>query len=355
MRSLFGLIIGLVVSLSLVAFAGEAPFQVLRILVSSGLGSWEDFALSLFYTTSLMFTGLAVALSFRGGLFNIGAEGQLSFAALFSCLVSLSLIPVLPLNALGIFLGFTLPIFLCFFAGAFWGGIAGVLKAYRGSHEVVVTIMLNFVAAGLLSYFVVGPFQNPDSQNPETSPLPGALHWTEWDPFRRILPDSPLNLSFLIALFLCLFFYWVFRKRVLGFEWRVLGAQPNVARNQGIRVRRMSILILAISGGIAGLVALNDIYGSAGKLRLGFSPEYGFIGIAVALLARNHPLGVIPAAFLFGLLHKGAADLDLETELINRDFAKIIQAIIVLSVIACSALPIPRWLRFWKKEGPSKI
>lgn len=337
MKSLIGLFIGLTLSLGLAALAGENPLQILNVFWTSGTASPEDWALSLFYSTSLMFTGLAVAVSFRAGLFNIGAEGQLLMGALVPTLVALSIFTAVPITAP---VAFVLSLFLAVGAGALWGGIAGVLKAWRGSHEVVVTIMLNFVAAGILSYCVVGPFQSQSSQNPETEILPESFLFNTWDPIHQLVPQSPLNLSLVIGILLCLFFQWFFAKTVWGFRWRAMGLNPRVASEQNMPVQKMIVIVMMVSGGIAALVAMNDILGSAGKLRLGFSPEYGFMGIAVALLARNQPLAVIPSALLFGILHKGAADLDLETELINRDFAKVIQAVIVLSVIACDRLPL---------------
>lgn len=352
LRSCLGLLLGLLISLCIAALAGESPLHVLKVLWTSGTASPEDIALSLFYASSLMFTGLAVALSFRAGLFNIGGEGQLAMGALVPCLVALNFTSLANIPAP---LAFLLTVLLAALGGGVWGGIAGVLKAWRGSHEVVVTIMLNFIAAGIISYFVVGPFQSRSSQSPETEILPANFVWTSWDPVHNWVPESPLNLSLLLGIFLCLFFHWFLRSTRWGFQWRAMGLNPRVAAQQNIPVSRFTIAVMTIAGAMAGLVVLNDVFGSAGKLRLGFSPEYGVMGIAVALVARSQPLAIIPSALLFGLLHKGAADLDLETELINRDFAKVIQAIIILSVIASEALP----LRFLSKilrrtEAPSK-
>ncbi len=350
LKSILGLVVGLTLSLLVAGLAGESPLQILKILWTSGTASSDDWALSLFYATSLMFTGLSVAVSFRAGLFNIGAEGQLSMGAVLTSLVGLT---VMSSNAAPAVVAFPIAVLSAFLGGALWGGIAGALRAYRGSHEVVVTIMLNFIGAGLLSYFVVGKFQSASSQNPETELLPTLYTSLPWDPIHLALPNSPLNLSFVVAILLCLFFQFFFAKTRWGFQWRAMGWNARVAEHQNIPVRRMMVIAMVVAGGIAGLVAMNDILGSAGKLRLGFSPEYGFMGIAVALLARNQPWAVIPSALLFGILHKGAADLDLETELINRDFAKVIQAIIILSVIACEVLPFGKLKKVFSKVGRS--
>lgn len=343
-KSLIGLGIGLILSLALAFFAGENPLRVLGILGKSSFGSWDDFALTLFYATSLMLTGLSVALSFRAGMFNIGAEGQLYIGAIGSTVLAIELAQSgLVQNPL---IAFILATTFAFAFGAFWGAIPGFLKAYRGSHEVIVTMMMNFVAAGIVSYAVVGPYKNLESQSPETLLVPEAMHFPTWDPIHKLFPNSPLNLTFVIAILLCVGFWFMFARTKLGFEWRAFGLNPSVADLNGISKTKYVLLSMTVAGGVAGLVALNEIFGSAGKLRLGFSADYGFIGIAVALLARNHPLAIIPSALLFGALQKGAGDLDLETERINRDFAKVIQAVIVLSVIAAGSMTAVRWQEF---------
>lgn len=339
-KSLLGLAIGLFLSLMLAFLAGENPLRVLKILIASSFGSADDFALTLFYSTSLILTGLSVALSFRAGLFNIGAEGQLYIGSLGSTVLAIELMqsgivhqPVLAFLAATIF---------AFSFGALWGSVPAFLKAYRGSHEVIVTMMMNFVAAGIVSYAIVGPYKNSNSQSPESLLVPSAMHFPVWDPIHKLLPNSPINLTFLLAVLLCFVFWFIFERTRTGFEWRAFGLNPSAADLNGISKTKYILLSMSLSGGVAGLVALNEIFGSAGKLRLGFSADYGFIGIAVALLARNHPLAIIPSALLFGALQKGASDLDLETERINRDFAKVIQAVIVLSVIAASSLSARR-------------
>lgn len=344
LKNLGGLAVGLALSLLLAFAAGENPFHVLKVLVTSSFGSFDDLALTLFYSTSLMFTGLSVALSFRAGLFNIGAEGQLLMGSLAGTAAALAS----PHLGNSPALSFAFALAVSSLAGALWGLIPGWLKAARGSHEVIVTMMMNFVAAGLVSYAVVGPLKNLDSQSPETGMVPGSFQFNTWDPVHVLFPNSPLNLSLMVAILVCILSWYFLNHTKWGFAWRVVGLNPQAADYNAISRRRFTMLAMTLSGAVAGLVALNEIFGSAGKLRLGFSPDYGFIGIAVALLARNQPLAIIPSALLFGALQKGAGDLDLETEKINRDFAKIIQAVILLSVIASATFPsawrIP-WLR----------
>ena len=333
-KSILGLLFGLVICLVLTSFAGENPFHILKILFTSTFGSPYDFGLCLFYTTSFIFTGLSVSFAFHAGLFNIGAEGQLTIATMAAALTGIAFkdlgFPIAPIVA-------TVAAFL---VGGLWGFIPGILKVVRGSHEVVVTMMMNFIASGLTSYLVVAKFQNPASQNPETAPVPQSFLLANFDPISKIFKDSPANSSIILALLLCLIYYFVLNQTRFGFELKASGQNEKAALFAGISSGKIKILAMTIAGALAGLVATNEVLGSAGKFKIGFSADYGFVGIAVALLARNHPLGIIASAFLFGILQKGTADLDIETATITRDFSKIMQAVIILSV---TAFALTKW------------
>jgi simple sugar transport system permease protein len=229
-------------------------------------------------------------------------------------------------------------------AGGLWGAIPGWLRARRGSHEVINTIMFNFIAAGLASFVTLNLLKNPDSQNPETRPIGAGylVHQFAW------FGGAPVSLALFIAL-LAAFLTWVLLWRtVLGFEIRAVGQNEDAARTAGINVGRIRILAMTLAGALAGLVGVAEVLGNAGQFKVGFSPDYGFIGIAVALLGRNHPAGVVAAALLFGALHKGTADLDLETEHVTRDISLVLQALIILSV---SAEGLWSWLK--KRPSPS--
>lgn len=339
-----GFVFGLLIALALTALAGENPWHVLKIIVGSAFGSRYDLGLVLFYTTSLIFTGLSVCIAFHAGLFNIGAEGQLAIGTLATvmCGIYAPQIPFPWAPLLAMFCGLL--------AAGIWGFIPGWLRARRGSHEVIVTMMMNFIAAGVLSYLVVEVLQNHDSQNPETMSVAPSYMLTPHDPIHALSPDSPLNIAFLLAV-TCAVLTWLFLQRtVWGFELKAVGENEEAANLAGVNVSRSQILALTISGAVAGLIGVNEILGSSGRLELGFSPDYGFIGIAVALLARNHPLGIILSAFLFAALQKGASDLDMETAVITRDFAKILQAVIILSVAGFSILDDGRIKKWMKKK-----
>lgn len=327
MRRIFGFALGLTLALLLTVFAGENPWNVLQILFRSAFGSVYDLGLTLSYTTPLIFCGLSVAIGFHAGLFNIGAEGQLTVAVVTAAAVGI-LLPGIPFP-----LAPAVALVAALLAGGLWGLSVGWLRAYRGSHEVIITIMMNFIAAGLASWFTLKVIPNPESQSPETALVSPNFMFKEYDLVARLFPDTPANASLLFAIFLA-GLMWIFLwKTKLGFELRAVGANPEAARRAGISEKKMLILAMSLAGALAGFVALSEVLGSAGQYRIGFSPDYGFIGIAVALLASNNPLGVIVAAFLMASLHKGASDLDLETSTITRDFSRIIQALVILGVV----------------------
>lgn len=328
MKRIFGLILGLTIALLLTLFAGENPWNIFLILMKSAFGSMYDLGLTLSYTTPLIFCGLSVAIGFHAGLFNIGAEGQMIMGVITAAAVGV-LFPNIP---------FPLAPIVAFFAaismGAFWGWIPGWLRAYRGSHEVIITIMLNFIAAGLASWFTLQIIPSPNSQNPETAMVSANYMFKDYDLIARLFTDTPANASLGFAIVFAVLL-WVFLwKTTWGFDLRAVGSNPEAAHRAGISEKKMQMLAMAMAGAFAACVALSEVLGSAGQYRMGFSPDYGFIGIAVALLANNNPLGIIAAAFLMGALHKGASDLDLETTTITRDFSRIIQALIILGVVA---------------------
>jgi general nucleoside transport system permease protein len=297
---------------------------VLQILGRGAFGSGYDFGMTLFYATPLIFTGLSVAVAFEAGLFNIGAEGQLTLGALAAAVVG-AVWPGLAWPLAPVVAGLA-----ALAAGTLWGAIPGWLRARRGSHEVINTIMLNFVAAGLASYVALYVLRNPDSQNPETRPIAPAYCLSQFS----IFGGAPVGAALPLALLVAILVWALMRRTVLGFEMRAVGQSESAARAAGIDPGRIRIIAMSLAGGLAGLVGVAEVLGNAGKFRVGFSPEYGFMGIAVALLGRNNPAGVVAAALLFGALHKGSSELDLETEHITREVSLIFQALIILSVSA---------------------
>jgi len=313
---------GLLVSAGIAGLAGENPFEVIAILFRSAFGSRFGLGYTIYYATPLLLTGLAVALPYRAGLFNIGAEGQLVMGALFTTAAGilfpgLPALAAVPLGFLGALIG-----------GAIWGFVPGWLRARRGTHEVIATILLNIVAYSLVNWFILYPLKDPASQVPETVPVAAAFRLT-W----RYLPGTPANVTLLIAILAAVLLHVALERTAWGYEVRATGEGPRAARSAGIRTARVHMTVMTIGGALAGLVGVNEVMGQAYRLKDGFSPGFGYIGIAVALLGRGHPLGVIPAALFFGALHKGAADLDLDTEKVTRDLAQVMQAVVILAVI----------------------
>jgi simple sugar transport system permease protein len=306
----------------LILLVGDNPIVAYRLLLGSAL-SWPDgIGYTLFHATPLIFTGLAVLVGFRCGLFNIGAEGQLYIAAfatawvgiIFANLTSWLLIP------------------LCFAAailtGAFWGGIPGVLKAKFGSHEVINTIMLNFIAVALVSYFTQYHYKVPGDPILQTAEIGPSAYIPHLGRFIPGLPERiPLNIAFLLVYV----FLW---RTKWGYEIRATGSNPFAAEYGGISIRKQIILAMSVSGALAGMVAINEVLGNRHRYYDGFSDNYGFTGIAVALLGRNHPVGVIRAALLFAALQHGGIYVDGFSEHVTKDIVQVLQGVIILFVAA---------------------
>jgi general nucleoside transport system permease protein len=314
------------------AVIGENPWLLFKsvektLFTSFGLGY------ALFYSTPLVFTGLAVAMSFQCGLFNIGAEGQLYVGSV--CLIAFAaLLPNCPaIVAIPSAIGASM------LGGAVWGGIAGFLKAKRGSHEVIVTIMLNFIGLSLVDYLILYRFKSIDTPNPETNLLPSGYQiWTLADIFQKFglawLTSTPANVSLVIAIAASLACWICLRGTTFGFELRSVGKNPRASQYAGISVSKNTILALALSGALAGLVGVNEIMGYQHRLIQGFSPLYGFTGIAVALLARNHPLGILFSAFLFGVLTNSTRELEFLSDKVSKELSFVLQGLLIALVSA---------------------
>lgn len=316
----FSLVLGLLVTL----FAGENPWNVFLIFVKSGFGSLYDIGMTLAYSTPLMLTGLSVAMAFKAGLFNIGAEGQLTVGALAAAAVG-ALFPSIP--------GFFAPLcagIAAAMAGGFWGGMVGYLKVKRGAHEVISTIMLNFIAAGIAGYLTVYVLKDPSSQNPQTIPIASQYLIHPYSFFQDAPVTAALFLS--IALAICM---WILLYRTpMGYEIRAVGENIHACSRAQIRTAKTQIQSMILAGSLAGLVGVGEVLGRAGTFKLDFSPGYGFTGIAVAFLARGNPIAIIFSAILFGALQKGASDLEIYTQNVTSDLASILQALIILVVSA---------------------
>lgn len=328
---------------------GEDPIKALRILVNGAVGYPEAVAFTLYYTTNFILTGLAVALAFHAGLFNIGGEGQAYVAGLGVGLVCLYLdflpgfavVPIAILSAAAF--------------GAAWAAIPGWLEAYRGSHVVITTIMFNFLAAALMTYLITNWLLDPAHGAPETRRFAG--HTTLWTMQQMLgwfgikAPRSPLNAAFFLALAAAVFVWiYVWHTRA-GYRLRTVGSSHKAALYAGIDPARTIVVAMAISGALAGLMAVNEIQGAQARLLLSFTGGYGFVGIAVALMGRNHPVGVCLAALLFGALYQGGAELAFEMRNINREMVIVIQGLIILFCGALENMFRPTLARLFAARG----
>lgn len=347
---LINILAAFIVSGLVILAIGENPIKALTVMLRGALGYEEGIGYTLYYTTNFIFTGLAVAVAFHAGLFNIGGEGQAYIGGLgvgLACLAfdtTLPLILIVPLAMVG----------GAVFGGA-WAAVPAYLQAYRGSHIVITTIMFNFIASAVMVYLLVNVMIQPGQMSPETREFaPGA-----WLPFVHDLlgvfgfavARSPLNISFLIALACCAL-VWVFIWRTRwGYAIRTTGHNETAAVYAGIDPKRIIMLSMCLSGALAGLVGLNEIMGVQHRLLLDFTAGFGFTGIAVSLMGRNHPFGIVLASLLFGALYQGGAELDFEFATISRDMVVVIQGLVILFSGALALMVNPLMTRLFTRPA----
>lgn len=332
------LVVGLIVEI-----IGVDPIHALKLLVLGAVGSSESIGYTLYYATNFIFTGLAVAVAFHAGLFNIGGEGQAYIGGLGCGLAVLALDRYLP----GLLM-IPLAILASAAFGAAWAAIPAWMQAWRGSHIVITTIMFNFVASALMVYLMVNVLIAPGSMTPQSrgfaasAAVPSTQAALQW--FGIAVAPSALNLSLLLALLSCVG-VWIFLWHTpWGYGLRTMGHNPEAALYAGTNLKRTTMLAMCLSGALAGGVAVNELLGVHHRLVLDFAAGYGFTGIAVALMGRGHPLGIVLAALLFGALQQGGAELAFEIPKITREMVVVIQGLVILFSGALVHLPRP-WLQ----------
>jgi simple sugar transport system permease protein len=307
--------------------SGASPLAAYAALFKGSFGSSVAWGRTLEKATPLLFTGLAVAFGFKAGLFNIGVQGQLLLGALTAAVVGflpLGLPPIL--HAPLAFLAGGL-------AGALFGAIPGALKTYTGAHEVITTIMLNYVAINLTDYLADGPLKDmtPGNIVARTPPILESA---------AIGKIGVVPIGFFMALIAAVIVWWVLWSTTLGFEVRTVGLNPHAARYAGVKVARTVILAMAISGLLAGMGGAIESLGVVGRYQPGFNAGLGVEGITIALLGQSHPFGVIPAALLVGALRAGASQMQFSAG-VAKEITDVIQALILFFV---AADVIVRWL-----------
>jgi simple sugar transport system permease protein len=295
-------------------------------LLKGSVGSLRAISVTLTEATPLILTGLSVAIAFRAGLFNIGGEGQLLIGGMSAVLVGFSI------TGLPWFVHLPLAIAAGITGGALWGFIPGFLKAKTGAHEVIVTIMLNYVAYRLVDFLLKTTlFQREGRNDPisknimDSAQMPALLQWLD--------PAMKVNIGLFLALAAAGFVWWLLFRTNTGFEFRAVGANPSAARYAGMSVTKVYILVMMIAGGLAGLAGTGQILGVLDRASPGFNAGLGFDGIAVALLARSNPIGVVLAALLFGGLNAGGQYMQANAD-VGIDLISVIQALIIIFVAA---------------------
>ena len=346
---------------------GQSPMQALTVMVNGALGSAYGWGYTLYYATSFIFTGLAVMIAFHGGLFNIGGEGQAQLGGLGVALVCLYIPwPHWTLALAGAMIG-------AMAFGAAWAAIPAYLQAKRGSHIVITTIMFNYIAAALLIYLLVnilrpdGSMDPASARFPETVALPqfqdmpllknlflryddaGAIRLTKdgLPMYQRV----PANVTFFIAIACCFAVWRLMWHTRLGYEIRAFGKQEKAANYAGISSFKIIMVAMMLSGALSGLMAINNVMGQAEKLLQNSAEGAGFIGIAVALMGRNHPLGILVAAILFGFLYQGGASLGLETT-IPIELRTVLQGLVILFTGALDMMVRMMLGWFFKPRNP---
>ncbi|MEM7547159.1 MAG: ABC transporter permease [Pseudomonadota bacterium] len=339
---IINILAALVVSGIIIALIGEDPFRAMGVMVKGAFVYNGALGYTLYYTTNFIFTGLAVAVAFHAAMFNIGGEGQAYVGGLGAGVAVLMADQFLP----GVLLIPFAVIFSALF-GAAWAFIPGYLQAVRGSHIVITTIMFNFIASSLMVYFLAGPLMRDGQGAPETRPFAEAAQMPYIHEMLAVFgietSRSPLNFSLFIALAAAVLVWFIIWRTRFGYSLRAMGFSPGAAEYAGMKTTRIIVLTMLLSGGLAGLMASNAVLGEPHKLVLNFTGGYGFTGIAVALMGRNHPIGIVLAALLFGALTQGGTELDFEFQTITRETVQVVQGLIILFSGALAYLFAP-WL-----------
>jgi simple sugar transport system permease protein len=310
-------------------FIDVDPLFAVEVILYGAFGYDLAIGYTLYYTTNFVFTGLAVAVAFHAGLFNIGGEGQAYVGGLGAALGILAVDHLLPF-----YLVLPLAVLLAAAFGAAWAAIPAYLQAYRGSHIVITTIMFNFIAAALMVYLMVNVLIQPGSMSPESreflpsGQLPFVHEMLGWLGIE--MTPSPLNLSVVWAAVCCVLVWGFIWHTRWGYEIRTVGANETAAVYAGINPRRVIMLSMCISGALAGFLGINEVMGVHHRLLLNFTAGYGFTGIAVALMGRNHPVGIVLASLLFGMLYQGGAELAFEEPKVTREMVVTIQGLVIL-------------------------
>ncbi|HEV7817124.1 MAG TPA: ABC transporter permease [Janthinobacterium sp.] len=346
---LLNLLSAFLVAALVIWLLGESPGESLGILLNSAILNPEGLSYTLFYASTFIFTGLSVSVAMHAGLFNIGSEGQMYVGGLGLTLAMLALDHILPAWAL-------IPAGMIGSAvfGALWAFLPGYLQAKRGSHVVVTTIMFNFIAASLMNFVIVKYLVPVGEQNPASRVFADAGAMPLLNKWFPVIGETPLNISLPIAIAALAIYGVMTWRSSWGYELRAMGQNQQAAHYAGVKISAMIIAAMLISGALSGLAAVNSVMGSTHYLSLNFTAGAGFIGIAIALMGRQHPVGIFLSALLFGALIQGGFDLSLEKPNIPQETFIFIQGLIILFCGAMENFYAPAILALINRGGRNK-
>jgi simple sugar transport system permease protein len=335
---LLAIIIALIVGAVVLLISGANPLEAYAQLFKGAFGSVKNFQRVLEKATPLIFSGLAVALGFKAGLFNIGAQGQLLLGAIVAGFVGFSI------KGLPAFIHIPLALLAGTVAGALFGAIPGLLRAFSGAHEVITTIMLNYIAINITDYFSDGPWKDTSPGN-IVSRLPAI------EASAKIPSIGPVPVGFIVAILIALLIWFVINRTTFGFEITSVGLNPHASKYAGIRTKLLIVSAFIVSGALAGMGGAIETMGVVGRFQPGFNTGIGFDGITVALLARNNPIAVIASSLLLGALKGGANTMQFYANVPN-EIIDIIQGTMLLLV---TAEMVVRWIFRLRKHQSTEI
>ncbi|SMQ58267.1 nucleoside ABC transporter membrane protein [Devosia lucknowensis] len=321
---LLNVVLAFLVGGLIVLAVGQNPLQAVGIMLYGAFGYGSGFGYTLYYTTDFIFAGLAVSLAYHAGLFNIGPEGQAYVAGLGVILIGLAL------NGMHWALVFPLMIICGAAFGAVWAFVPGYLQAKRGSHIVITTILFNFIATALMGFLISRVLKPAGVNSDESAPLEAISRVPQLRTFIELFKNSPVNLTFFLAIAALFLVYWLIWRTKFGYAVRALGHNPVAANYAGISNQKMIMIVMAMAGMLAAMVAVNNVGGVQGRLILNFVNGAGFVGIAVAFMGKGHPIGVGLSALLFGILYQGGQELAFQMPGITREMIVTIQALVIL-------------------------
>ena len=313
-------LLALLIGAVLLLLSGANPLEAYAALFRGAFGTPIAIGRTLEKATPLIFSGLAVAFAFKAGMFNIGAQGQLLFGAITAAFLGFAL------HGLPPFIHMPLALIGGALAGGAYAFIPGALKAYRGVHEVITTIMLNYIAINITDYLANGPWKDSSGGNV-------VARTPVVDASAAIGRLGPVPIGFIIAILAAFVAWWLLQKTTVGFEIRMVGLNPSAARYAGIKVAKTLILTMVISGILAGMGGAVETLGVVGRYQPGFNVGLGFDGITVAMLGKTNPFGVIPAAILVGAMKAGSSEMQFASG-VAKEITDVLQALILFFVAA---------------------